>query len=193
MSRTGEALFRHRGWVPVVPIVLALVFARPTPTTWLVGGAAMLLGESLRLWAAAWIGPAARTSTVNATRLLTRGPYARLRHPLYLGNLLLTVGFAAASGAGWPWFAPVAGVGFLALYLGHARREERALAAAHPVAWSAYAARVPAVGWRPGGAVPPGVGEPAASSWKRALATEALTLNAEFWLLVALALRGRFA
>jgi protein-S-isoprenylcysteine O-methyltransferase Ste14 len=177
----------------VLPIVLALVFARPTTLTWAVGGGAMLLGEALRLWAAAWIGPAARTSRVNTTRLLTRGPYGRMRHPLYLGNLFLTVGFAAASGAGWPWFPAVAGLGFVALYAGHARREERALAAAFPEAWSAYAGRVPAMGWRTGSAPPPGVGEPSGPSLRRALATEALTLNAEFWLVVALWARGRFA
>ncbi len=36
------------------------------------------------------------------------------------------------SGAGQPWFAPLVGLGFLVLYIGHARREERALARGLP-------------------------------------------------------------
>ena len=71
MSRAGEVLFRHRGWVPVLPILYALVFARPTAVGWLLGGAAMLLGESLRLWAAAWIGPHGMTL---ATLIVTAVP-----------------------------------------------------------------------------------------------------------------------
>ncbi len=72
--------------------------------------------------------------------LLTRGPYAITRHPMYLGELLLWLGWSL-----WYGSVPVA-AGFL-LFLPaaawFARREDTALAAAFGDAWRDYAVRVP--------------------------------------------------
>ena len=80
----------------------------------------------------------------------------------------------------------LAAVGFLLLYAGHGRREERLLAAAFPAGHGAYRAAVPAWRWRLRGAAVPSAGETGRPGWRRALAVEAWTLNAEFWLLLAL-------
>ena len=56
-------------------------------------------------------------------RLVTHGPYAWVRHPMYLAVLLAMAAFAAA-GDGWQWVAWAALAGVLAA---KARREERGL------------------------------------------------------------------
>ncbi len=190
-TRLGDLLFRFRGFIPVLPILYAVVFAAPAMPWLAVGVGAMVVGESLRLWAAAHVGPTVRTSVPLAHQLITAGPYAHTRHPLYLGNFLLATGYATASGAGWPVFPLVVGILFVALYGRHARREEVVLAAAFPPAWDAYVRVVPRFGWRPTAARVPGAGAAQPVSALTALRVEALTLNAIVWVLVALWLRTR--
>lgn len=61
-------------------------------------------------------------------RLITHGPYAYVRHPMYLSVLLAMAAFAWAGDA-WQWVAWVALAGVLSE---KARREERGLAVLHP-------------------------------------------------------------
>ncbi len=77
-----------------------LFWASPTPATLVGGGALVLLGESIRLWAT---GHLHKNDSLTVT-----GPYAFLRHPLYVGSLLIVTGFA------WMASSPVC----LALYAG---------------------------------------------------------------------------
>jgi protein-S-isoprenylcysteine O-methyltransferase Ste14 len=72
-----------------VPIYLALVllviFAQPTTVWFFPGLLIVLIGEALRVWAA---GHLKKTKEVTTT-----GPYAHVKNPLYLGTLLILVGF----------------------------------------------------------------------------------------------------
>jgi protein-S-isoprenylcysteine O-methyltransferase Ste14 len=73
-------------------------------------------------------------------RLATTGPYARVRHPQYLGLILIMVGFLLQ----WPTFATLAMFPVLAyVYRRLAMREERDVAAEFGAAWSRYAAETP--------------------------------------------------
>jgi len=59
----------------------------------------MVTGLWLRLWAAATLG-VYYTSTLTMTEgqsVVTSGPYGRVRHPGYLGSILLWAGFAVLS------------------------------------------------------------------------------------------------
>jgi protein-S-isoprenylcysteine O-methyltransferase Ste14 len=75
-------------------------------------------------------------------RLATSGPYARIRHPQYVGFVLIMFGFLLQ----WPTLLtllmfPV----LIVMYVRLARREEREVAAAFAPAWTEYAARTPAI------------------------------------------------
>jgi protein-S-isoprenylcysteine O-methyltransferase Ste14 len=71
--------------------------------------------------------------------LATTGPYAWLRHPQYLGFLLIMIGFLLQ----WPTIPTLAMFPVLAyVYARLARSEEREVAAAFGADWDAYAARV---------------------------------------------------
>ena len=185
-------LYRYRGWVPVLPILAALIWADPRRPWWMIGLGAMIVGEALRSWAAAHLGIAARSSRPLSHKLVTSGPFAHTRHPLYWGNACLTLGFVTATGAGWPWFAASSGLGFALLYGMHAGREERALSVAFPAEYARYRASVPAWHWRVRPARVAGAGEASHSSWPRALHVELGSIHAEIWLLILLWLRVRF-
>ena len=78
--------------------------------------------------------------------LATSGPYAHVRNPLYLGSLILGVGFAWA-GARW-WLGATFVVLYLAIYLPTIVFEERYLRPRFPD-FDAYAAAVPRLVPRP--------------------------------------------
>jgi protein-S-isoprenylcysteine O-methyltransferase Ste14 len=115
--------------------VAYLVFAQPTPRLLGVGAAVALGGLAVRGWAAGCLD--------KNRRLATSGPYAYTRNPLYLGSLLLGLGFAAAGGS---W---ALGIAFLALFLlvywPVMRREESFLRQAFGEVYDRYAAAVPLV------------------------------------------------
>lgn len=73
-------------WFLVPPF---LFLARPTTETLLVGGALALAGCALRSWAAGHIR--------KAETLAVTGPYAYVRHPLYVGSLILGLGVTIAA------------------------------------------------------------------------------------------------
>lgn len=96
---------------------------------------------ALRVWGGSYLS----ATTVwdekpQAEVLVQSGPFAFVRHPLYLGNMLLTLGLGAA--------APLAGWIFIfattALFVGALiRYEEHGLADRHGSAYDAYRRSVP--------------------------------------------------
>jgi protein-S-isoprenylcysteine O-methyltransferase Ste14 len=122
--------------VPVGYPVALLCFwlARPTPRTLAAGAAIALLGLILR-------GLAAGHLRKNS-QLTMSGPYARVRNPLYLGSMLLAIGFGVAARS---WIAAAVLLAYFGFfYTLTVRREERWLAARYGAAFAEYAARVPA-------------------------------------------------
>jgi protein-S-isoprenylcysteine O-methyltransferase Ste14 len=74
-----------------------------------------------------------------ATALVTDGPFAWSRNPIYLGNTLLLSGCGLAFGNAWLLVgAAVAAIAVTVLAI---RREEAHLASRFGDAWMAYAAR----------------------------------------------------
>lgn len=89
-----EAWFASHRIVATAPLaVLLIVMARPTPMLLIIGGLLVILGEAGRIWSSGHIDKNAE--------LATAGPYAHTRNPLYVGNLLLMIGFCVMSGNLW--------------------------------------------------------------------------------------------
>jgi len=104
--RLGEVLFRHRGWLPVPFFALAFVFGCPSLLSRVVSLVALVLGEGVRIWSVAHTGPTTRTRHITASRLALGGPYGYVRHPIYVGNFLLGLGFVGLLTAHpWIWLA----------------------------------------------------------------------------------------
>ena len=97
----------------------------------------LAIGGGFWLMAAAWrvLWEAAR-----AGRLATTGAYARVRHPQYVGFLLVMVGFLLQ----WPTIPTLVMFPVLVwVYRRLALAEEREVAARFGPAWTQYAARTP--------------------------------------------------
>jgi protein-S-isoprenylcysteine O-methyltransferase Ste14 len=151
-ARIGAVLFRHRGWLPV-PFLLVPVLA-PTqmalPTT-VVGLVLMAIGEAWRVWGVATAGTVTRRRSRTVQQLVTHGPFACTRNPLYCGNLLLWMGVITISGV--LWFVPVALALFAVEYSFIVRYEEGVLESLFGEAYLAYKADTPRWvprGWAPG-------------------------------------------
>src|SRR5688500_4711184 len=69
------------------------IFARPTALSLAIGGAVAVVGLGVRAWASGHIR--------KASVLAVTGPYAHTRNPLYLGTLVLGLGFSIAAGVWW--------------------------------------------------------------------------------------------
>lgn len=99
--KLGAFFFKYRGITPIPLIVIILYFAQPTPQSFLYGITLMLLGEIIRIWGVSYAGGATRTREVGAPQLVTSGPFAYVRNPLYLGNMLMYTGAAIIPNV-WP-------------------------------------------------------------------------------------------
>ncbi len=87
--------------------IIFLIFATPTMLTLAIGACVAFIGVGIRAWASGHIR--------KAKVLAISGPYARTRNPLYLGSLILGLGFTIAAGV-W-WLALIFCVLFLGIYL----------------------------------------------------------------------------
>ena len=101
----GERFFKVRSFT-AVPLFLILVFCNwkeieNDKMIVLLGFPLLILGESLRLWALRYIGKYSRTRTSRAWFLITEGPYAFTRNPIYIGNLFIFLGFTIISELIW--------------------------------------------------------------------------------------------
>jgi hypothetical protein len=120
------------------------------------------------------IGTISRTRTTRYGPLMTAGPYAIVRNPLYVGNWFLWTGFAVWSGL--LWMLPVAWVVFALQYRAIARWEAAFIRSIYTSAYDAYAQRVRAwvPGWPAASALPPAALHP----WSEVLFSERGTLIA---------------
>ena len=112
--------------------VLYLWLARPTWRSMALGGAWVMPGLLIRALASGHV----RKNEV----LATSGPYAYTRNPLYLGSLLMGVGFAVAARSWWVGVALV--VMFIVIYMPVIRDEENFLRQKFPE-FEEYARRAP--------------------------------------------------
>jgi len=145
-------------------IAIALWLDAPTVVSACLGLPAVVAGMGLRTWALGFI--------CKDQALCTAGPYALVRHPLYLGNLVILAGLLALAAS--PLLAAIAIPIAAFHYYTVIRQEESWLASRFRQEWMAYRARVPAL--IPRLAIPPG-----GFSWQRAW-SNAVGLN---WLLLA--------
>lgn len=109
-----------------------LCWAKPTLVSLLAGSAIAAVGIVLRALASGHIRKNAE--------LATTGPYAYTRNPLYLGSVLIALGFIVA--ARNVWIGIGAGAMFIFIYVPVIKAEEAYLRSAFPD-YAAYAERVP--------------------------------------------------
>jgi len=145
LTRLGGWLFRRRTVLPlpVAAAILTLRIGQAPPSSTLIAAGIVItaLGEAVRLWGVRHIGAVSRTRSDRLGPLVTTGPFAHVRNPLYIGNIALWIGFALT--AQLVWLAAVAAVLLALEYHAIVRWEERLLEARVGDAYREYSSRVP--------------------------------------------------
>lgn len=155
VSAIGQRLFRWRGWLPVPVIALLLWVVAGAAASPGLGGEAVdgalkllgvvfaLAGESLRFFTLGQVpeGTSGQGYALEASALNTKGPYAYVRNPLYLGNLGICAGLLLVANNAWAY---AIGLGFFSVeYFFIIRAEETFLRQKYGQRFEEYAASVP--------------------------------------------------
>jgi protein-S-isoprenylcysteine O-methyltransferase Ste14 len=98
-------------------------------------------GLALRMWGSGCAGRHTRTAQIEAPQLVTGGPFAYVRNPIYTGTMCLGFGMAALIGDPKAYF--LAALAFVILYVGIVPAEEEFLGRQFGAAYARYRAEVP--------------------------------------------------
>lgn len=138
LPRVIRELRYHEASRQLMAFVLIALFAViGTASAWsiAVGSVVALAGTAARVYASGYI--------LKNHELATTGPYGLVRHPLYSGNILIIIGFAAASAV---WWTALIALGFFWFYYPTAiDYEDHKLHRLFGAQWEDWAKRVPAL------------------------------------------------
>lgn len=143
-------VFKNRGLLLSLPAVILAACGRPSALSVALGLPLALAGELVRCWAVGYSGVTTRHDAVTAPKLVTGGPYAYVRNPLYLGNFITATGFAIGfTGRNAPLARAVLAAGALlamgAVYATIVPHEEAFLHSQFGEEFERYCERVPRI------------------------------------------------
>jgi len=102
----GKAFYLYRQYLSLALMAASVLLVRPLTADpvvnrWCEGlaFALVLAGGAIRSWAMGYHVWRRRKGPEGERSLVTAGPYARVRNPLYLGTLLISAGIALMSGS----------------------------------------------------------------------------------------------
>jgi len=149
MSNIATKIFKYRSYTPIPFLILMLFFENASVTTLLIGFAIASIGESIRLWGVSWAGSETRTTGgVGGSFLVISGPFAHVRNPLYVGNILLYFGLGIMSWALFPYLQIIAIIFFIVQYHFIVKEEESYLVKTFGDDYKKYCENVPRFGWK---------------------------------------------
>lgn len=143
-NKLAAKIFSLRSYTPIPFVLLMLVFSVMTWQSFLIGLVLVLAGEAFRFGGVSWAGSETRTTgTVGGAYLVISGPFAYVRNPLYVGNILIYVGIGVMSMALFPWLHIIAFLWFVFQYMMIVSEEEKYLARTYQNAYQEYCNNVP--------------------------------------------------
>lgn len=95
--------FKFRSYTPLPLVLVLLYFSKPYQPLLNYGLALITIGELIRIWAVRYAGGVTRTRNVGAPELCTSGPFAYVRNPLYIGNIIIYSGVVLIAGGDNVW------------------------------------------------------------------------------------------
>lgn len=109
MKNLAELFFRYRSYTPIPFLIVMIIFENASVSSLISGFIIALIGEAIRLWGVSWAGSETRTTgKVGGTYLIISGPFAYVRNPLYVGNILIYLGLGIMSYALFPYLQIIA-------------------------------------------------------------------------------------
>ena len=144
MQNISNIFFKYRSYTPIPFLVLMVIFAEPTISSMIIGFAIAISGELIRYWGVSWAGSETRTTGgVGGTYLIISGPFAYVRNPLYVGNILLYTGIGIMSWSLFPYLQIVALLFFAVQYHFIVLEEEKYLKEKFGETYNKYVKNVP--------------------------------------------------
>ena len=123
-SEISTVFFKYRSYTPIPFLVLCIAYINANIWSIIIGFLIAFFGELIRLWGVSWAGSETRTTgRVGGVFLIISGPFARVRNPLYIGNILMYAGLGLMSFALFPYLQ-VAGLIFFYIQYSLIVREE---------------------------------------------------------------------
>ncbi len=183
--------FTYRSYTPVPLALLIILYSQPSWPMSMFGLLILVAGEWVRLNAVRYAGGATRTTKVGAPSLCTAGPYAYVRNPLYVGNMIMYTGIVLIAGASNIWgMLILTWLFFTIQYLLIVNLEEETLVNLFGETYETYRHFVPALiprilPWKNDDDRHP-------ASWKNTFKTEKRTLQNIGFILIILWIRSLF-
>jgi protein-S-isoprenylcysteine O-methyltransferase Ste14 len=141
--RIGELFYKYRGYTPVPFFVAAIVLSNPRDDLMIFGAILMAFGELLRVISVSYLGVASRAREIVAEKLITNGPYAFIRNPMYTGNMFLYMGASIYAGGWLPFMLYLVILFFSVQYSLMVKYEESGLEDLHGDEFRNYIETVP--------------------------------------------------
>lgn len=144
MSIKASKIFKYRSYTPIPFLLLMIIYQQPNVWSLIIGFVIAAAGESIRLWGVCWAGSETRTTgKVGGTFLVISGPFAFVRNPLYVGNMLMYIGIGIMSFALFPYLQIAAFVFFAIQYHFIVKEEESYLIETYGDDYKEYVKNVP--------------------------------------------------
>jgi len=144
MLNISNIFFKYRSYTPIPFLLLMVIFAEPSIISMIIGFVIAISGELIRFWGVSWAGSETRTTGgVGGTYLIISGPFAFVRNPLYVGNILLYTGIGIMSWSLFPYLQIIALLFFAVQYHFIVLEEEKFLKEKFSEAYSVYVKNVP--------------------------------------------------
>ena len=141
----GEKLFQWRDYTAIPIFMFILLIASPSARTATIGTLLILAGEGIRVYTVGFLGQTANERDAQSEFVISHGPYALIRNPLYVGNMVVILGVLIY--AGTPIVGLLALVFFGFQYHCVVKYEESFMLAKFGEEYQRYMERVPA--WIP--------------------------------------------
>jgi protein-S-isoprenylcysteine O-methyltransferase Ste14 len=140
----AQKLFKYRSYTPIPFLIIMIFYQNANIWSLITGFLIAAAGEAIRLWGVSWAGSETRTTgSVGASFLVISGPFAFVRNPLYIGNILMYVGIGIMSFALFPWLQIAALLFFIFQYNLIVKEEENYLKQAYGASYKKYYENVP--------------------------------------------------
>ena len=144
MSNVANKFFKYRSYTPIPFLILMFMYEDANIWSLILGFIVAITGEMIRFWGVSWAGSETRTTgSVGGTFLIVSGPFAHVRNPLYVGNMLMYFGFGIMSFAIFPYLQIVALAFFVVQYHFIVKEEEGYLRNAYGKIYEDYENNVP--------------------------------------------------
>jgi protein-S-isoprenylcysteine O-methyltransferase Ste14 len=145
MSAIASKIFKYRSYTPI-PFLIIMFYYNSFANIWsiIIGLIIALGGEAIRIWGVSWAGSETRTTgEVGGSFLVISGPFAYVRNPLYVGNMLMYSGLGIMSFAFFPYLQILGLLFFYYQYKLIVNEEENYLAKIYGKDYEDYCNNVP--------------------------------------------------